>query len=344
MSDENRFSTASGDADWDAIARAMAAEGAPEEREALRRHLHAHPEHAALMGALHGATERMSADAHASVDVEAALASVLARRDRAEAPAIPFRAPRAVPARRWNAPLLRAAAIVLLVLGGALVWRTMSRAPAAPAAQYATAAGATRELRLADGTRVRLGPASTLEVGAGYGGSAREVRVRGDAFFEVVHDTRPFVVRTHNAVVEDIGTAFTVRADSGAQTRVVVTSGVVALSGTGGAPDTLRAGDRGMVGGGQVVVERGAATAEDAAWTRGELIFRDAPLAEVAAELSRWYGVPITVSDAALGRRRVTATFDTSQEVDDVLQVLAATVGARVRRSGGGVVLSPARP
>jgi transmembrane sensor len=341
MSDVNRFSNSSGEADWDAIARAMADDGAPEEREALRGHLAGHPERAGLVDALDEAARRMAAEAHASVDVEGALASVLARRDAAETPVIPFRARRAAPpARRWRAPAWSAAAMILLAIGAALVWRSADRAPAA---EYAAEAGAGRELRLADGTRVRLGGSSVLTVAAGYGGAAREVAARGDAYFEVVHDERsPFIVRTHDAVVHDLGTAFTVRADSGAGTRVVVTSGVVTLAVPGGRPDTLRAGDRGRTHSAGVLVERGAATGDDVAWTRGEIVFRDVPLATAAAELRRWYGVPVVVTDPTLARRRVTATFDSAQTLDEVLGVLAATVGGRVERRGGRVFISRA--
>ncbi|HLL81080.1 MAG TPA: hypothetical protein VK420_00460, partial [Longimicrobium sp.] len=178
----NRSSSSSGEADWDAIARAMAGEGAPEEREALRRDLDGHPERAEMVDALDAATRRMAADAHAGVDVEAALASVMARRDvpAAATPVIPFRARKPAAARRWTVPALSAAAMLLLSLGAALVWRSTTRAPEA---RYATAAGALRDVRLADGTRVKLGGASVLTVTAGYGGAAREVAVQGDAYF-----------------------------------------------------------------------------------------------------------------------------------------------------------------
>ncbi|MBD0321279.1 MAG: FecR domain-containing protein [Gemmatimonadetes bacterium] len=230
--------------------------------------------------------------------------------------------------------------MILLAIGAGLVWRSAGRAPAA---EYAAAAGAGRELRLADGTRVRLGGASVLTVAAGYNASAREVAVRGDAYFEVVHDERrPFIVRTPDAVVHDLGTAFTVRADSGAGTRVVVTSGVVTLAVPGGRPDTLRAGDRGRTHAAGVLVERGAATGDDVAWTRGEIVFRDLPLAAAAAELRRWYGVTVEV-DPALARRRITASFDSAQKLDEVLGVLAATVGGRVERRGGRALNTPAR-
>ena len=332
MSDETPFQTASGEPDWEALAWAMAGEGGPGTREALSRYLAEHPERAALVGALEAAASRMREAERASVDVEGALAAVMARRDAA--PVIPLR-PRA-PGRRWGVTALRAAAAFLMLATAALFWRVGTRTPQAPAERFATAAGAVRDLRLADGTRVQLGPASTLVVASGYAGAARTVELRGEAYFEVVHDeVRPFVVRTGDAEVRDLGTAFSVRADSAAPTRVVVTAGVVALGVPGGVADTLRAGDRGLVAqGGQVIVERGAATRDDVAWTRGELVFKDAPLGEVAAEIRRWYGVTVSVADPALAGRRVTATFRAGASADDVLRVIAAAVGGEATRRG----------
>src|SRR6185436_18024182 len=79
---ENRDSAADGDAVFIAMARAMAGEGTPEEREAFRRELDADPRRAELFAALDGALRPLSAGpAKADVDVEAALARTLSRRD-----------------------------------------------------------------------------------------------------------------------------------------------------------------------------------------------------------------------------------------------------------------------
>jgi transmembrane sensor len=319
MSDEQ---AARQEPDWDAIARWLAGEATPEEAEAFRRELADHPARAAMVGALDDAARRLP---RAEVDVEAALASVMARRD---APVIPLR-----PARRWAPVALRAAAIVVVLIGASLFWRSRGGAPETAARSYATAVGARERIVLPDGSRATLGPASTLTVSAGYGAPERRVELRGEAYFEVEHDAaRPFVIHTPGAVVRDLGTTFTVRADSVAGTRVAVTSGIVGLAPAGGAEATLHAGDRGSVAGGRVTAERGAAVADDVAWTRGRLVFRDAPVGEVAADLRRWYGVTLTV-DPALARRRLTATFDAG-DADGALQVVAAALGGELRREG----------
>jgi transmembrane sensor len=346
MSQDNRDSAADGDAVYIAMARAMAGEGTPEEREAFRRELEADPRRGALFAALGGALRPLSAEpADASdVDVEAALARVLSRRDaRPVLVAAPAKTggPRLVPSVArppvWrSAAFLRAAAAVLLLVGGALVWRALAGrgTPASPT-RYATEVGARRTVRLPDGSTVQLAPLSRIELAAGYGERERAVTLSGEAFFDVRHDAaHPFVVRTATAEVRDLGTAFSVADDAGGA-RVVVTSGSVSLRAAAGRDTVvLRAGDRGSVGAaGELRVERGVAGDDDVAWTHGRLVFRDAPVPEVAEELRRWYGITLVVRDPELARRHLTASFGT-ETADEAVRVVAAALGGQLQRRG----------
>ncbi len=338
------------DAAWQAVARSLAGESTPDEARALAEEMAAHPGRAELVRALDGALAGLRADARSDVDVEAALASVLARRDRpaltvetggaARTPAPPLRRsspPGAAP--WWRAPgVLRAAAAVLVLLGAAVLWRAMSSRPSAPTARYATEVGARRELRLADGSRVVLGPGSRLAVS---GRDGRRVDLSGEAYFQVRHDAgRPFTVTAHGATIHDVGTAFTVRADSAAGTSVAVTEGVVAVSTANTAvAETLRAGDRARILRARIAVQRRVDTRTDAAWTTGRLSFRDAPVPEVVAELRRWYGVTLRV-DPSLAGRHLTADFE-GQTADQAMRVVAAALGGELRRGGDGATVVP---
>jgi hypothetical protein len=92
------------------------------------------------------------------------------------------------------------------------------------------------------------------------------------------------------------------------------------------------------VPGGRIVVARGGVTEDDLAWTRGRLVFRDAPLAQVAADLRRWYGVRLEVADSSLLARHLTASFD-GEPLDRVLDVISLALGVTTQRSGDRVVL-----
>jgi transmembrane sensor len=353
--------------DWEALARHLAGESAADEARAVAAWLAAHPDDAALLAALDATATSAAAPDPTPIDVEAALRRVRARRDAAATPdadVLPFRpretgaAPgRSAVARRrvWPAGLAAAAAVAAVVFG---LGRRDGARPAGTAAatELATAVGVRDSLRLPDGSRVVLAPGSRVRVAAGYGDGAREVTLEGEGWFAVTHDARrPFRVRAGGALVEDLGTEFSVRTDGGAAVAVAVFEGSVSLAPLAAAPAAdsgddarqrpvvLRAGDRGAVDSlGRVRAERGAAAAGDAAWTRGRLTYRAAPLSVVQADLRRWYGVELRVADPALAERRLTATFD-GDPVARVLDVIALAVGGEVTREGNVATLRQAR-
>ncbi|HEY0015623.1 MAG TPA: FecR domain-containing protein [Longimicrobium sp.] len=343
--------TGSAQVDWEALARFLAGESPAEEADAVRAWLARDRSRHDVLSALDTTLDRASAPP-AGLDVEAALRGVHARMDAPETPVIPFRAParRAAPApRRMPAPWLRAAAAIVLLLGvGWFTWRMMTGPGSArPPVSFATGVGQRDTVRLGDGTMVILGPDSRLTLARDYGREARQVELRGEAMFDVPHDeARPFTVRAGGAWVRDLGTTFSVQADSAAGVRVVVTQGAVAL-GTGEAREdeavVLRQGDRGTLAAGRIQAERAVATADDVAWTQGRLVFRDAPFGQVAAELRRWYGLHLRAGDATVATRRLTASFQ-GEPPGDVLRVVGLALGAEVTMRGDTAVFRAASP
>lgn len=344
MTDQNHFFDDTSAADWDAIARYVAGEGTPDERAATRRLLDAHPARANLLNAIDDVVRFPEPVAPTSAEIESALASVLARRDmsvvRGDAP----RQPVLRVARRgtvWTSVPMRVAAAILVVAGAGLIYQTFgSKTPTQVAAapqHFASAVGALDSLKLPDGTRVLLGPGSELTLGDRFGADVRDVHLKGEAKFEVVHDgAHPFIVHTANASFRDVGTVFSVHSDATDGARIVVTEGSVAVESKGSEPVTLVAGDRASVAdAGSVRVERASASGDDMAWTTGRLIFNDAPVAQVTADLRRWYGIDLTV-DSSLSARTVNATFDRGG-ADGVGKVLAAVLGGRLEQNGNAM-------
>lgn len=342
--------------DWDALARYIAGESAPAEQRTVEAWLAARPERARLVSALRESIDGLAVDTADDVDVEAALRKVHGRMaepaevvvampsparrlriDRAERAAAPA-------SRRWRVigSLAAAAALVLAAIG---IWnarRPSGVAPTATATTWSTAVGERDSVRLADGSTVILGPSSKLDVAAGYGGTGREVELRGEGYFAVVHDAaRPFTVHSLGATIVDVGTTFSVRDDADASVRVAVTSGSVRVS-RGSSADrgvVLAAGDVvTLTGDAPASVARGAVTAGDTAFTRGALVLRDAPLSQVATELRRWYGIELRVADSATARRRLTATF-AGESPEEAMAIIGAALGARLERRGDTVIV-----
>ena len=219
---------------------------------------------------------------------------------------------------------------------------------------YATAVGAQKRFALADGTVVMLNTNSEIEVNFRTG--SREVRlVRGEAYFEVVHDkARPFTVFANRYVVRDIGTAFAVHLLDEGLVNVRVTKGSVEIAAParrGGADGPKSLGV--LVAGRDVVfgrkVERtelvsDAELSRKLAWRQGQLIYSGQKLADVLADISRYSDIEIELADPALKDLPVGGAFSVNQ-IEAILAALENNFGIRaqwidarhVRLSSAGV-------
>ncbi len=233
------------------------------------------------------------------------------------------------PARRWAWRAVTAVAVVAFAaLGVFLVQRDAGF-------ETVQAAEERRELSLPDGSGVVLGPGARLAFEAGDDGE-RRVRLTGEALFDVVPGTEPFVVETPVALATVLGTTFGVRSDDRA-TEVVLASGAVALTARAAptAVVTLAPGERSrVVAGRQPEAPVQADVTAALAWT-GTWYFQATPLAAIARRLADHYGVAVAAPPSLAGDP-VTGAFDVSRPVEETLQTLALALGVEVEGDADG--------
>jgi transmembrane sensor len=84
---------------------------------------------------------------------------------------------------------------------------------------------------LSDGTAIMLQPNGSLEFFEEFPSDKREIKLTGEAFFDVTKDkNRPFIINTGDVTVKVLGTSFNVRAYEGAkEISVAVKSGKVSV-------------------------------------------------------------------------------------------------------------------
>jgi len=234
---------------------------------------------------------------------------------------------------------LRAAAVVGLGVGVGLFLRSPRDARSVTYREFAAARGARAMLRLADGSSVVLAPESKLWIPSDFGRTVREVRLQGEAYFDVAHDsTRPFLVHAAESITRVLGTQFSVRAyPADHRVDVVVRSGRVSLRPERG-PSAIEAvvtrGQLARLDSRGLTTVMGRADIEQAlAWTEGRLAFDKEAFRDIVPQLERWYQFRIQIADSALGARRITASFGNESE-DQVLDALALLLNARVERQG----------
>ena len=163
--------------DWDRVARYLAGEAEPREAESTRRWLEADAERLAMVNALQAALVNVSREDSRNLDVDSALRKVKSGFDRTKSIPVSARAERENSGWMFT-PYLKAAAVLLVLAGGALFWRDISGSGTGSVARsFATTVGERRQFRLADGTGVVLGPASRLVVEIGRASCRERVLV-----------------------------------------------------------------------------------------------------------------------------------------------------------------------
>ncbi|GAB4107707.1 FecR domain-containing protein [Echinicola sediminis] len=203
----------------------------------------------------------------------------------------------------------RAAVITLFVLSATLVLREVFHDKGLenlrPSEEWVTRSngkGQKSKIHLPDGSSVILNADSELSYDkSGFGLSHRDIQLRGEAFFEVAHDTlRPFRVKSGEMTTTALGTSFNIKAMEGELAQVYLATGKVLvehqLDNTMPSTVYLEPGQEAFVGSSEVLEKRKATNLKQYAWKEGILYFKKKPLMEAVKELERWYGVEITLN------------------------------------------------
>lgn len=281
----------------------------------------------------------LSADPANLADYQAAKALLREARDlRAELLGELNLIPSAPSARKRRAavgwaPVALAGGVVAAVLAVAITPTLVTRFqdPLAGAVTYTTAIGEIRDVSLADGSVVTLDTATTVR--AKVDGRVRRLALdKGAAYFAVAHDkAHPFQVALADRQVVVTGTHFATSLRDG-RARVELLEGSVEVRQPRVSTDPVRLlpGDQvSYRGGGAVRREARIDPATAVAWRQRRLIFQDAALSDVLAELGRYTDAKIRLADPALGRQRVTAMLPLDgpgSVVDRAARVLPVTL------------------
>jgi ferric-dicitrate binding protein FerR (iron transport regulator) len=236
---------------------------------------------------------------------------------------------------------LAAAAAVAIVAGGVahrFIREATRMAPAVAAAprwiERSAAAGELATVVLGDGSRVTLNGRSSLAFPENFG-ATRRVRLRGEAFFEVAHDSaRPFIVEAGDLKTTVRGTTFNVCAPAeNAEASVALLAGRVEVEPLrpreGIAAKTLRPGEQLTWDNVAGAVNVSAFDAEAATgWRRGVLAFHDERLATIVGKLERRFGVSFDFAAPRLAGLRISARFE-RESLPEILDALAFAGGMR---------------
>ena len=230
------------------------------------------------------------------------------------------------------------AAIAVVIISVAVIpsQTDPQQTAAAVIPDFVTGVAEIREVTLEDGTIVTLGAKSQIDTA--FTSTARTITLlQGEAFFEVTTDpNRPFFVAAQDTLVRVLGTKFDVKRGADI-VHVSVLEGVVEVMKPNDIPAAIEAADTSninkqvLTAGERVSAARRVALprvkqieqAEPGAWRAGRLAYEDASLAEIVADLNRYYHRPVRIASNDVGDLRSTVAFHTD-DIEQVFEVMAA--------------------
>ncbi len=257
------------------------------------------------------------------------------------------------PGLQWG---LKIAAIFLMVVIGSFVGtKGFSRLPWQPdkkSEKFITKLktikvekGQRVTATLPDGSFIHLDSGSELRYPETFADS-RKVYLKGEAYFEVRHNPqKPFKVYAHHALVQVLGTKFNIRAwDKAADVIVLVKEGRVSLEATAPQePKKVILGENNL----STLAPQGSPTSpvladieKHLAWLHYEMNFRDAPVKEILAQLSRWYNLEFVTDDPDILDIRLSVHLKKTN-MDHVLEVIAILTNTKVNKKGHIIELVP---
>lgn len=244
--------------------------------------------------------------------------------------------PKTFPGRlRWVLAGGAAAAAAIAVTVGLLDF--------GPEPVHYAATAERRTVELADGSHVDLDVASRISTR--FTADRRDVELEaGRALFEVTPErTRPFIVRSGGGSITALGTRFQVEREDDRVTVTLAEGSVVVRheAAEGPTPRSLRLqpGEQLIYSDDASIWQRRPADVIAAtSWSRGRLVFRNTPLAQVVAEVNRYSRRKIVLADTSLADLPVHGNF-LAGDAKQVVAALEAVLPLRVDERASEILL-----
>ncbi|MFK0033506.1 FecR domain-containing protein [Pseudomonas monteilii] len=215
---------------------------------------------------------------------------------------------------------------------GAIGWQTReSQWLQGSLADLSTATGERRRQVLADGTELWLNTATAVDID--FNANTRRILLRyGEINVHTGHDPlgRPLQVHTQDALMQPLGTRFTVRCGEGCVgTLLSVSSGRVAATLRGGrGQQVVESGQRARLEDAGIFITPQAV--QDDAWVEGFVIAQATRLDELVGQLGR-YRPGILRCDPRVGGLRVTGSYPLDDN-ERILALLESSLPVSIQR------------
>ncbi len=226
--------------------------------------------------------------------------------------------------------------------------------------EIVTKKGNKSNIRLQDGTRVMMNSDTRISYGSDFGGSAREVKLSGEAFFDVTHNaSKPFVIHTGNINIKVLGTAFNVKSypqDSLVETSLIRGKIEITFNDRPNEKIILKPGEKLLVKTTyDLTTDQNSYKAEphiqlntinlledslvaETAWIKNKIIFDNDNLEHIAKMLERKFDVVVEIADESIKNDTYTGIYQ-DEDLSTILQHMSQSKPFKFKIKGNKVII-----
>ncbi|HPD94405.1 MAG TPA: FecR family protein [Tenuifilaceae bacterium] len=189
---------------------------------------------------------------------------------------------------------------------------------------------------LPDGTNIFLAQGSSFSYPVKFRGNRRNVKLNGEAFFEVAKNPKkPFIVETNKATVRVLGTSFNLKTNGNFELEVVEGKVGVDVKNSNRTIIAL-AGDK-VIASREIVQKVKLSNMPTAIQRVKRLQFQDEMFQNIINVINRNYGSNIVLAGEDLKQRRISVTFE--NELSSIVSILSVSFNLQITRNNDGTVI-----
>lgn len=204
--------------------------------------------------------------------------------------------------------------------------------------------GIRSSVTLPDGSKVTLNAGTTLTYPTVFVSSQREVKIQGEAYFDIAHDaSHPFIVEAENIRIKVLGTQFNVKVyEEEKNIEVTLCKGRVEVGTDAGSkplnmePGQLIRFDKTK----NTFSRRQVAPHYYTAWKEGKFYFNSVTFQHIAKQLERNFNVEITITSDKLRDIVFTGDFVRGENLEQMLRVMTLDKRIKYKIEGDQVYIS----
>jgi len=200
-------------------------------------------------------------------------------------------------------------------------------------------AGQKSIIDLPDGTRIHLNSQSVIEFPKNFTSDLRLVKLQGEAFFEVVKESRPFLVESGDAKIQVLGTSFNVNQREDGALNVALISGKVRVNTENGSNLTLNPNEMLVLEKGGAIHKTGFDENAIIGWKNNILVFKSSKLPETINKLENWFGVKVILEGHFANNWTYTGTYK-DETLENVLRGICTTSGMSYKIDKKQIILT----